>query len=78
MTIKLIPLTEVYGDTYFVTQPRFEICDASYHWLNHMMAVAEGRCSSSWVEYRVYALELDPHRPSDSMPADVPFRSATF
>lgn len=78
MTIKLTPLTEVYEDTYFVTQPRFETGDARYHRLNHMMAVAEGRCSSSRVEYRVYALKLDSHHPSDLMPVYAPFRSAPF
>jgi hypothetical protein len=34
-----------YGDTYFMTQPRFETGDARYAWLNKILAVAEGRSS---------------------------------
>ena len=43
-----------YGDTYFMTQPRFETGDPNYAWLNSVVAVAEGRALSSAVEYRVY------------------------
>ena len=32
-----------FGDTYFVTQPRFETGDERYAWLNYTVAVAEGR-----------------------------------
>ena len=43
-----------FGDTYFVTQPRFETSDERYSWLNSVMAVAEGRTIPNAVEYRVY------------------------
>lgn len=43
-----------YGDTYFMTQPRFETGHADYAWLNSVVAVAEGRALSNAVEYRVY------------------------
>ncbi len=45
-----------YGDTYFMTQPRFETGDERYSWLNRTMAVAEGRVIPNAVEYQVYAL----------------------
>jgi hypothetical protein len=45
-----------YGDTYFMTQPRFETGDARYAWLNRVVAVAEGRAMPSAVEYRVFEL----------------------
>jgi hypothetical protein len=45
-----------YGDTYFMTQPRFETGDARYAWLNRLMAVGEGRVRPSAVEYRIFAL----------------------
>ncbi len=43
-----------YGDSYFMTQPRFETGDPNYAWLNSVVAVAEGRALPSAVEYRVY------------------------
>ena len=43
-----------FGDTHFVTQPRFETGDERYAWLNSVMAVAEGRTLPNAVEYRVY------------------------
>jgi hypothetical protein len=43
-----------YGDTYFITQPRFETGDPRYAWLNSTVAVAEGRVLPNAVEYRVY------------------------
>lgn len=43
-----------YGDSYFMTSPRFETGDARYAWLNRVVAVAEGRVIPSAVEYRVY------------------------
>ena len=43
-----------FGDTHFVTQPRFETGDERYAWLNSVMAVAEGRALPNAVEYRVY------------------------
>ena len=47
-----------YGDTYFMTQPRFETGDPRYAWLNRLVAVAEGRVLPSAVEYRVYEVVL--------------------
>lgn len=43
-----------YGDTYFITQPRFETGDSRYAWLNRIVAVAEGRVLSRAVEYKVF------------------------
>jgi hypothetical protein len=48
-----------YGDTYFMTQPRFETGDARYKWLNQVVAVAEGRVRPSAVEYRVFEVLND-------------------
>ena len=48
--------TTEYGDTYFMTQPRFETGDTRYRWLNRVMAVGEGRVMPSAVEYRVFEL----------------------
>ncbi|MCP4037275.1 MAG: DUF3237 domain-containing protein [bacterium] len=48
-----------YGDTYFMTQPRFETGDSRYEWLNRVVAVAEGRVLPNAVEYRVYQLMND-------------------
>lgn len=46
-----------YGDTYFMTQPRFETADSRYHWLNNIVAVGEGRGLVNAVEYRLYQLK---------------------
>ena len=43
-----------YGDTYFMTQPRFETGDPRYAWLNSIVAVSQGRVLPNAVEYRVY------------------------
>lgn len=43
-----------YGDTHWVTQPRFETGDPRYAWLNRVMAIGEGRAVPGAVEYRVY------------------------
>ena len=43
-----------YGDTYFMTAPRFETGDPRYAWLNAVVAVGEGRIVPGGVEYRVY------------------------
>jgi len=43
-----------YGDTTFMTQPRFETGDPRYAWLNFTVAVAEGRVIPNGVEYRVF------------------------
>jgi hypothetical protein len=43
-----------YGDSYFMTAPRFETGDERYAWLNRVVTVAEGRVIPGAVEYRVY------------------------
>jgi hypothetical protein len=43
-----------YGETYFMTAPRFETGDERYAWLNRIVAVGEGRGGAGSVEYRVY------------------------
>lgn len=48
-----------FGDTYFMTQPRFETGDARYAWLNQVVAVAEGRVLPRAVEYRVFECAND-------------------
>jgi hypothetical protein len=48
-----------FGDTYFMTQPRFETGDPRYAWLNRVVAVAEGRVLPGAVEYRVYEVLND-------------------
>ena len=48
-----------FGDTYFMTQPRFETGDLRYDWLNRIVAVAEGRVLPNAVEYRVFQLVND-------------------
>lgn len=48
-----------YGDTYFMTQPRFETGDPRYAWLNSVVAVAEGRALPNAVEYRIYQVLND-------------------
>jgi len=43
-----------FGDTYFMTQPRFETGSEKYGWLNSIVAVAEGRVVAGGVEYHVF------------------------
>jgi hypothetical protein len=43
-----------FGDTYFMTQPRFETGSTDYAWLNSVVAVAEGRLVEDGVEYNVF------------------------
>lgn len=43
-----------FGDTHFITQPRFETGDERYIWLNRTVAVAEGRALHNFVEYRMF------------------------
>lgn len=43
-----------FGDSYFVTQPRFETSHKKYAWLNHAMAIAEGRGTKTGVDYLMY------------------------
>jgi len=44
-----------FGDAVLMTQLRFETGDERYAWLNHTLAVAEGRLHPGAVEYRVYS-----------------------
>lgn len=44
------------GELYLVTQLRFETGDARYRWLNHTLAVGEGRVVPGGIEYQVYEL----------------------
>ena len=46
-----------FGDTHFVTQPRFETGDRRYAWLGSVVAVAEGRTLPGAVEYVVYEVK---------------------
>lgn len=46
-----------FGETYFMTQPRFETGDPRYTWLNGIVAAGEGRIVPGKVEYKIYALE---------------------
>ena len=48
-----------FGDTYFMTQPRFETGDSRYAWLNAVVAVGQGRNLAAAVEYRVYQVQND-------------------
>lgn len=48
-----------FGDTYFMTAPRFETGDPRYTWLNALVAVGQGRLLSNGVEYRVFELAND-------------------
>ena len=43
-----------FGDNYFISQPRFETGTEKYAWLNHVVAVGEGRAVPGGVEYDVY------------------------
>jgi hypothetical protein len=48
-----------FGDTYFMTQPRFETGSQDYAWLNSIVAVAEGHLIEGGVEYRIYECQHD-------------------
>ena len=48
-----------YGDTYFMTAPRFETGDPRYEWINRLVTVGEGRMLPNAVEYRVFQLVND-------------------
>lgn len=47
------------GETYFMTQPRFETGSSKYAWLNSIVTVAEGRIINGGVEYQVYECQHD-------------------
>jgi len=44
-----------FGDSYFMTQPRFETGDERYGWLNRLVTVGQGRLLPGGVAYDVYA-----------------------
>ena len=49
-----------FGKVHFVTQPRFECGHPRYEWLNHTVAIAEGRVAeNSAIEYNIYACEIE-------------------
>ena len=48
-----------FGDNYFISQLQFETGDERYAWLNHLMAVGEGKLKPNEVTYRVYAVVPD-------------------
>jgi hypothetical protein len=48
-----------FGDTYFMTTPRFETGDPRYEWINRVVSVAEGRVLANAVEYRVFQVLSD-------------------
>lgn len=50
------PAETQFGDTYFMTQPRFETGAEQYQWLNDIVVVGEGRALPNAVEYNVYQL----------------------
>jgi len=43
-----------FGDTYFVTAPRFETGDPRCAWLNALVAVGQGRIAPGAVEYQMF------------------------
>jgi hypothetical protein len=43
------------GDSYFMTQPRFETGDERYAWLNRLVTVGQGRIVPGGVAYEVFA-----------------------
>ncbi|HEX2796006.1 MAG TPA: DUF3237 domain-containing protein [Immundisolibacter sp.] len=45
-----------FGELYLITQLRFETGNARYQWLNHTLAVGEGRVVPGGIEYQVYEL----------------------
>lgn len=45
-----------FGDAHFLTHVRFETGHADLAWLNHTLAVGEGRLRPGGVEYRIYRL----------------------
>ena len=48
-----------FGDTYFMTAPRFETGDTRYAWLNSVVAVGQGRVVPGGVEYRIFEVQND-------------------
>lgn len=48
-----------FGDSYFMTTPRFETGHPEYAWLNNVVTVAEGRMLPGAVEYRVFLVAND-------------------
>lgn len=48
-----------FGDTYFMTAPRFETGHPDYAWLNAIVAVGQGRLLPGAVQYRVFEVRND-------------------
>lgn len=49
-----------FGDTYFFTQPRFEVGAGPHGWLNGIMAIGEGRIAPDrGIQYNIYQCEHD-------------------
>lgn len=65
-----------FGDSYFVTQPRFETAHPAYSWLSTTMAIAEGRGVPDGVEYLVYACRPDARIGAQGMAAAFAYQDA--
>lgn len=48
-----------YGDSYFMTQPRFETGAPAYRWLNRLVAVGQGRLGPGIVQYEIFEVAHD-------------------
>lgn len=50
-----------FGDTHFVTQPRFETGHPDYAWLNGVVCIAEGRVAAGRaIQYKIYVCDIAP------------------
>jgi Protein of unknown function (DUF3237) len=45
------------GRYYFRTSPRFEVGEARYAWLNHLLCVSRSRTGGGGVIHRVFAVK---------------------
>lgn len=55
-----------FGETYFMTQLRFEAGHVKYAWLNSAVAIAEGRVAKGGaIQYNVYLCEADQMATAD-------------
>lgn len=52
-----------FGETYFMTQPRFESGHPALSWLNAIVAVGEGRFGPGRVDFHVFEVANDRTRP---------------
>lgn len=48
-----------FGDTYFMTAPRFETGHPDYAWLNRIVAIGQGKVLPGAVEYRLFEVKND-------------------